>query len=289
MVKKLLLFVMCFVLLCSMDECRNKPTTNTNTPTNPIITIATNAPAPEKTKSPDEQNSDILKKKLEEAEKKANEAVERGDIIAKLSAEKEALVLKTQLAESYVKQWKANAESYKDQTIAKEEELKVAKLDAWKEKLWWMSGICGFLAIVAGGVAWGFPLLRPVAVKASLILAAIAGIMLFVAQSLTTISWLLGLVPYIIGVAGLIALVYIFFAIRHWWMDHSGLKQTIQGIEPLKEDIEGFSDHMLKYVDDTMVNHVKNIRGKLGLRKALDPEKEALKKQIAELLEKVKE
>jgi hypothetical protein len=257
---------------CTEDrvEADQKPTT---------APIATNVPTPVNTLSPTEQNIEALKKKLDEADKRAAEAAAKGETITKLSAEKDSLGLRVQLAEAYAKEWKQNAESYAEQKTEKEKELKDAKIDAWKEKLWWMAGICGLLAIVAGGICIAFPLLRPVAKYASGGMAAIAVLMLIVAQSLATVAWLLGFVPYIIGLAILAGLVYLVVALRHWYKDHHGLQQTVTGIEPLKESIEGFSDHMLKYVDGPLVDHVKGIRTKLGLR--ADKEKEALKKELA--------
>jgi hypothetical protein len=258
MFKKIILGVMLFALCACPDDNVRKEDKPTDTKP-----VATNVPEPEKTVSPGEQNIETLKKKLEESEKKAAAAVEKGDTIAKLTAEKESLGLKVQLAEAYAKEWKQNAEAYGSQRDEKEKELKEAKLDAWKTKLWWMAGICGLLAIVAGGIAFGFPLLRPVAWKASAILGAIAGIMLFVAQALGTIAWLLGLVPYIIGIAVLAAIVYGAVALRIWSKDHNSLKQTIEGIEPIKNNIKGFGDHMLKYVDGNMVDHVKSYKKKM--------------------------
>jgi hypothetical protein len=288
MFKKILICLMFSVLLCSgCSGCRDTRSNGNNTePNKETPAIATNAEVPERTLSPDEQNVEYLKEKLALAEKKAAEAAVKGDIVARLTAEKEALMLRTRIAESYAKQWEANAKAYTAQVESKDIELKNAKLDAWKEKLWWMAGICGFLGIVAGGVAFGFPLLRPLATKAALILASISIIMLIVAQCITTIAWILGLVPYILGFGLLVALIIGIIALRHWWLDHNGLKQTIEGIEPLKEEIDGFGDHMLKYVDDPMVNHVKNIRGKLGLKKPVDQEKEDLKKELALLKSK---
>lgn len=260
MLKKIILSVMLLALCGCPGGCPDTIRKEGDKPTSPV---ATNVPTPEKTISPSEQNIETLKIKLEESDKKAAEAAAKGETIAKLSAEKDSLGLRVQLAEAYAKEWKENAQIYSEQRDSKEQELKEAKLDAWKTKLWWMAGICGLLAMVAGGVAFGFPLLRSVAVKAAIILGAISGIMLFVAQALGTIAWLLGLVPYIIAIGGLAALVYGTVAFRHWYKDHNGLKQTIEGIEPIKDKIEGFGDHMLKYVDGVMVNHVKSYKKKI--------------------------
>lgn len=277
MKKLILLISMCFALCgCPGDSATGGSNRNESS-------IATNVEVPTKTKSPEEQKIDDLKKKLDESDRKAAEAGAKSDIIARLSAEKDSLGIRTQLAEAYSEQWKKNADSYKSQEKEKEQELKDAKLDAWKTKLWWMAGICGLLAIVAGGVAWGFPLIRPIATKASIILGAIAALMLFVAESLATVAWLLGFVPYVLAFGGLVALVFVALAVRHWWKDHNGLSQTIQGIEPIKEEFEDFKDHMLKYVDGSLVDHVKTYRNKLFTTVSTD-----VKKVVTPVVEDVK-
>lgn len=265
-----------FALLCCIgcpDDRKEKEDNK------PVAAIANNVPIPVNNISPTEQNIESLKKKLEESDKKVAEAVAKGEVIARLSAEKDSLGLRVQLSEAYAKEWKQNAESYASQKVDKERELKDAKLDAWKEKLWWAAGICGFLAIVGCAIAIAFPLLRPIAKYASAILGTLSILMLIVAQSLATVAWLLGFVPYIIGLAILVSIIYSVVALRHWYKDHHGLQQTVTGIEPLKESIEGFGDHMLKYVDSPLVDHIKDIRQKLGLR--ADKEKESLKKELA--------
>jgi len=255
--------ILCVIFLVALSGCSGSDSESVRDDKPDNNHVATNVPEPEKKMSPGEQNIETLKKKLEESEKKAAEAAAKGEIIVKLTAEKESLGLRVQLAEAYAKEWKQNAEAYSYQKEEKEKELKEAKLAAWRTKLWLMAGICGFLAIIAGGVAFGFPLLRPLATKASLILGAISGIMLFVAQAIGTIAWLLGLVPYIIGAGLIAAVIYAAIALRYWYKDHNGLKQTIEGIEPIKDKIEGFGDHMLKYVDDAMVNHVREYKTKI--------------------------
>lgn len=261
MLKKILIGLIIVFVLTGCKGCtEDRVETDTKNDSAPI---ANNVPAPDKTVSPTEQKIEILKKKLDESDKRAAEAAANGEIIAKLSAEKDSLGLKVQLAEAYAKEWEQNAKSYSSQKDEKEKELSQAKLDAWKEKLWWMAGICGLLSIVGAGVAWGFPLLRPIATKASIIFGAIAGIMLVVAQMLSTIAWLLGLVPYILGIAILAVIIYGIVALRHWFKDHSSLQQTIEGIEPIKKNIKGFGDHMLKHVDGTMVEHIKSYKKKI--------------------------
>lgn len=231
--------------------------------TRPEQSVATNVPTPEKVMTPQEQKIATLQKQLTDSDQKAALATANNNIIARLTAEKESLMIRTQLAEVYAIQWKQNAASYSAQAVEKNQELKDAKLEAWKEKLWWMAGICGVVALIAGAVAWGMPLVRPIAMKASIILAALAGLMLFVAESLATVAWLLGFVPYILGFGGLVAIGYAVVALRHWWKDHHGLKQTIEGIEPIKDQFVGFSEHMIKHVDSTLCDHVNAYRNKM--------------------------
>lgn len=238
-----------------------------STPTKPESTRPTpgsisTTEVPPVTLTPQEQKIEDLKKKLEASEKKVSE-LSGGNLVDKLTAEKDSLGLRVQLSEAYANQWKLNAESYNSQKIEKEKELKDAKLESWKEKLWWMAGICGFVAIVAGGISIGFPLIRPIATKASIIVGAIATIMLIVAQCISTIAWLLGLVPYILAISVISILICSIIALIHWYKDHHGLVQTVEGIEPIKAQVPNFKDHMLKYVDGGLVKHVKKIRTKL--------------------------
>ena len=280
MIKNILIVLMAGILLCGFTGCPDDASRNQQKPPDKEQPVATNVPVPEKTQSPTEQNIDSLKKKLDDAEKKAAEATAKNDIIARLSAEKEALMLRTQIAEQYAKQWEDNAKSYKAQS----EELKNAKIEAWKEKLWWMAGICGILAIVAGGVAFGFPLLRPIATKAAAILGGISIIMLIVAQCLATVAWLLGLIPYLLVLSAIVAAIFGAVALRHWFKDHNGLQQVVTGIEPLKDQIDDFGKHMSQYVDTPMETHIKAMRTKLGLKKQKDPEKESLKLALKQAL-----
>jgi len=256
MFKKILLT--CIILL-AFGGCANREDSKTSSTDNKVTE---NVPKPVAEKSPQEQKIADIQKKLEIVDKKIIDSP--GSVVTRLTYEKESLSLKVQLAEAYSQQWKANAIAYMSQVKDKEVELKNAKIEAWQVKLWVMAGICGLIAIIAGGVAIGFPLLRPVAVKASAIVGGVAVIMLIVAQCLPTVAWMLGIVPYILGVAGVVVLIYCIFALREWYRDHVGLEQTVEGIETIKGKMSGFGDHMLKYVDGGMVDHIKNIRGKLN-------------------------
>jgi len=255
MFKKMLLFVLFTLTLGCGNEVKQESARITPE------AIATTE-VPKVTLTPQEQKIDDLKKKLDASDKKIMEVAD-GKLIDRLTAEKESLGLRVQLADAYSEQWKLNAKSYEGQKVEKDQELKNAKLDSWKEKLWWMAGICGFAAIVAGGISFAFPLIRPIAIKASIAMGAIATIMLITAQCITTVAWLLSLVPYILCIGAIGVIIYAIIALRHWWKDHQSLKQTIEGIEPIKAQVANFSDHMLKFVDGNMVKHVKKIREKI--------------------------
>jgi hypothetical protein len=60
-------------------------------------------------------------------------------------------------------------------------------------------------------------------------------------------------------------------ALRHWFKDHTSLKQVLTGVEPIKEQIVDFGDHMSKFIDTPMENHIKDMRTQLGLKKIIDP------------------
>lgn len=283
MLKNLLIIIMAGILTCGFSGC---PEERSNAPSNqtPSGQVANNVPVAPVELTPEQQRVKTLEQQLIDTQKKVKEATDKGDIIAKLSAEKEELIIKEKISTANAKQWEANALAYKGQAADKDVEIKDAKIEIWKERLWIMAGICGLLAIVAGGIAIGFPLLRSVAWKAGAILAGIATLMLIVAQMLTTVAWLLGFVPYILGLAVAVGLFFGAVALRHWFKDHRGLEQVITGVEPLKDQIEDFGKHMSQYVDTPMENHIKAMRTKLGLKKPVDPEKEALRLALQEAL-----
>jgi hypothetical protein len=259
---KIKLLSVVFLLCLSFFSCgRGTQGENPITPTDPPITEKPVDTSPSNLSF--ERKIEYLKKQLESFEKKVKEYTEKNDTVNKLIAEKEALNVNIKIAETYSDNWKQSAENYKKDVGTKDEEIKVAKLDAWKVKLWVMSGICGFLGIVFTAVAFGLPLLRPIATKAAIVLGAVSIIMLIVAQSLTTIAWLLGFVPYIIGFAVLVALAYGVYMCKLWWIDHKSLEQTISGIEPIKSKMEGFKNHMLEYVDKKQVDHIAKYRDSL--------------------------
>jgi hypothetical protein len=286
MIKNILITILAGVLLCGWSGCPDN--TVRENPSQPAAEkkVATNVEAPTQTQTPEQQKVTSLEKQLEAANKKADEATARGDLIAKLTAEKDALVIREQISISNAKQWEANAVAYHSQASDKDVEIKNAKIEAWKERLWIMSAICGLLAIIAGGIAIGFPLLRPVAWKAGAVLGAIASLMLIVAQCLATVSWLLGLVPYILGIGAAVGLFYGAVALRHWFKDHTSLKQVVTAVEPIKNQVKDFGSHMMKYVDTPMETHITEMRTKLGLKKVIDPQVEseldALRKALAD-------
>jgi predicted phage tail protein len=209
-----------------------------------------------------------LNQKIKESEDKIKQAKEKNDELARLKAEKEWLEYKMSLAIAQVKQLKANIDTYKTQVSDKEKEIKEARILAWQEKLWWAAGIIGFLAIVATAVCIGFPLIRPVAKYAAAILSGLSVTMLVVAYMLPTIAWLLSLVPYILIGSLVVGAGYAVYLLRHWWKDHTGLIQTINGIEEIKPSIKGFGDHMTRHVDTVLENQIRNYKQKIKENKA---------------------
>lgn len=275
-----LLAVICAFMLwgCPAD----KPTVDTrNQPA-----IATNVEAPVKVLSPDEQKVADLQKKLDISDKKVVDATLKSDTIARLSAEKESLALKAQISEENAKIWQQNATAYKAQEADKDKEIEAAKIDAWRERLWIMAGIMGFLALVAGAVAWGFPLIRPVATRASAILGALAALMLILAKCLGVIAFVIDIAPYVLVFGLVVAVGYAVVALRHWWKDHNGLSQTVQGIEPIKEEFTNFGDHMLKYVDGSLVDHIRDYRKKLNQK--VDDVKKVVTDDVKKVVDDVK-
>lgn len=238
---------------CSQDRETSKPEENTTTI--PIV--------PPKVITPTEQKIDDINVKIEANNAIIAKAMMDKDLISQLSAEKDNLQLKIKLNTQYIQQLEDNNKAYSSQVKDKDEEIKTAKLDAWKTKLWWMAGIMGLLSIVAGGVAIGFPLLRPIAVKAAAIGAGISVLLLITAESLATVAWLLSLVPYILIGAAIIGAICVFIFARHWWLDHHGFNQVVSAIDPVKNQVKDFSTHMNNELDSFVINKVKDTKAKL--------------------------
>ena len=258
--RPLIIIVLAFTISScnySCSENRDKPVENTTTV--PIV--------PPKVITPTEQKIDDINAKIEANNKIIAKAMMDKDLISQLSAEKDNLQLKIKLNAQYIQQLEDNNKSYSSQITDKNEEIKTAKLDAWKTKLWWMAGIIGLLSIVAGGVAIGFPLLRPFAVKGAAICGGISILLLLAAECLSTVAWLLSLVPYILIGAAIIGLIYVFLLARHWWLDHHGFKQLVSALQPVKQQVKDFSGHMDRELDSFVVKKVKETKNKLGLKK----------------------
>lgn len=224
-------------------------------------------PKPADEKSPQQERVKDLEAQLAAANKHLEDMKAKGDKIEILTAEKESLLVKMNLAQAYANQWKLNAESYEAQKKDKDRELNQARLDAWKMKLWILSGICGLLSIVAFAMCFGWPLLAPIAKKAGAILGAVALLMLLVAESLGTVAWLLGLVPYILGLGALIAAGFGVYALVQWFEDHNSLNQVVTAVDKVKKQVTGFGEHMEHELDSHVIKHVDKAREKLGIKK----------------------
>ena len=255
------LIVLALVMFSSSCEDRPVPPIDNSNP------IANNVPVPEKIKTPLEQKIDTLQKQLEELNKKSEKATADGSKIDALIADKDALVVKKEIAEAYAAEWKNNATAYSSQITEKDKQISTARIDSWKVKLWWMSGICGLLGIAAFAISLAYPLLASFASKAWKVFGIASAAMLVVAECLTTVAWLIGFVPYIIGLVAAIGVAYGVAALRHWWLDHHTSNQLIQSIEKIKTKIPSFAEHMDANLDDSVIKHIGKKRIALNLKK----------------------
>lgn len=245
------------LLLCGCPKDDNIRTD----PQNPPNTVV---PVPTKVEDPNEKKIKDLETQIKELGTK----VEKGDKdkVGKLEDEKELLQKKRELDLAYIQELKDNVAAYDLQIKDKNVEIKNAKIEAWQVKLWWASGIIGFISLVAFGVCIGWPLLRAGAWRAGAICAGIATMLLIAAQYLGTIAWLLSLVYYLIIAAFIIGLVFAFIFLRHWWMEHHTLKQLVGAIQPVKNQIKDFGKHMDNELDSFAIKTVQGMKEKTGLK-----------------------
>lgn len=258
------LLSLCTVFLLMFTGCSTNPVAPT-TRIDGSATAAALAPTPGQQKMTD------LQKRLTDAEAARDKAVADNKVIDRLTAEKDILQIRTQIAEEQSKQLLQNVEAYKTQITDKNKEISAAHVSEWQTRAYILAGILGFLALVAGAVAFGWPLLRSVAVWASGILGALALLLTVAAKLMPLFAWVLSWIPYIAGAALLVAVIYGLIALRHWWLSHHTAQQLVKYVEAKKPtvvaELAEFKDTLRTHLDAPIESFIWRTRKGLGLVK----------------------
>lgn len=130
---------------------------------------------------------DVIAKKEAAAKARAS-----GDVLVTLNAERNLASSRARLAKEQVKQWEQAAKD-KDNEIREERDRRR------QEFLYWFSGICGFLAIIATAGAFVWPTTRIVTRPIAVILGALVPLSLFAA-------WLVPYLPFVTAGVGVMLL-----------------------------------------------------------------------------------
>lgn len=221
-------------------------------------TAAALAPTPAQQKAAD------LNEQLKDAEAARDKAAADGRVLDRLSAERDVLQLRVQIAEEQARQLKLNAEAYKAQIEDKDKEIKAERISEWQSRLWVAAGIIGFLAVIATVVMFAWPLLRGVAGWAAGILSGLAVALAVIGKCLPFFIWLIDLTPYILGFAALVGVGFGILALRNWWLTHHATNQFVTAIEELKPktaaELKAFKEKLRMNIDtpiEALVDRIK--------------------------------
>lgn len=241
--------------------------TNAPAPTAPRVevsaTAAALAPTPEQEKLTD------LQKHLKDAETAETKAVADGKAIDRLSAEKDILQTRTQIAEEQSRQLLQNVEAYKRQITDTDKAIEAQQIKDLQGRLYFYAMILGLLALVAGAVAYGWPLLRSVALWATAIISALATLLAVAAKLLPLIYWIGDLIPYLGAVCAVVIAGYGLVALRHWWLAHHTSQQLITYVEAAKPkaeaDLEAYKTLLRTHLDSPVEDFIWKTKQGLGL------------------------
>ncbi len=223
--------ILAFVLLLTLTSCGHV-TSRDKTP-EPYI-----APKPP------------IEKKIEQAEIAQKKAIDDGDKIAQLKAERDELVLKKQQAETDAMNLAVDIK-YKDKEISHE------RTANQQEKLYWFSGILGLLSLVGAGIAiWFFTnrVIRKYAMWFGIACSCVASLALLFA-------WLL---PYLIYVGAVIVLVAVIAVTISWKRDNKALHQVVGAVAKIKESVPNFRSHFREEIDSGVDRHIDAVRERIS-------------------------
>lgn len=225
-------------------------------------------PAPERTASPEApithldpaaQQLTDLRARLAAAELAQAKAATENRIIDRLSAEKDILQIRTQIAEAQASGLLREAAELGKQTKAKDTEIAQERIQAKQLWLYWFSGIMGLVAVIGIGVGFGWPLLR----KGAWTIAACAGSIAAIALVSAAI------LPWLWWIGGALVLGFVGWILYHWNRDHHGLVQVVTAVEGLKPvekaAREIFKGELSKVIDSPIARRITAIKTRYGI------------------------
>ncbi len=176
-----------FILILCLVFCAGCPeTTDDKKPETPPITPGGNTPV------------QTTNTRIHDAEIAKAKAVEEGDKVAILQAEKALAML-------YMAEAEDEADAYKKQVARLTKEIRQEREDVLAVRCYWFAGIMGLLTFVGIGLAIWLPLFRQRAATFAAACASLAALAIFAA-------WL---IPYLIWIGAGIAILGGVAAV--WW------------------------------------------------------------------------
>ncbi len=188
-------------------------------------------------------------KKLSDANAARTKAVIEGDRLAQLAAEKDELRVRVAKGQQELRDYTAALEQ-KDKEIAEE---RTAQQSA---KLYWFSGIMGFVSLLAIGVSIVFITNEIVAKYArwlAIAATALAAVAIVFAQ----------LLPYLYPIGVGVLLIGAIVVLVAWKRDNKGLHQLVDAVESVKDKIPGFKDAFNRKIDSDVDTHIDAVRNRI--------------------------
>jgi hypothetical protein len=209
-------------------------------------------PVVEDTKPVVQSPIDSAKNKVKDALDEREKAVEKGDELGRLKAEKKALAAQLD---------KVNAE-HDELTAAikrKDKEIGDERINVARDRAYIVAGICLFLGAVAAAVSFflSVPFLARMARTAAGVLGAMAILCM-------AFAWI---VPYIWPIVGGLAVLMAVAGIVGWRGDHIGLGQVVKAVEPIKNEVEGMGEKLRDSLSPQVQTRVNRLRSVFGLKK----------------------
>jgi len=195
--------------------------------------------------------TNLADKKMEEAATEKKKAIEEGDKLAQLKAEKKQL-------QAELDKNRADGLAIQQSLAQKDKDIITERVDRAQEKAYWIAGVCGVLGMVAVAASFFItvPLIARIARGAGGVFWAIAILALVFAS----------LVPYLVpivwtlGALGAVTIVWL------WRRDHTGLSQLVSAVEPMKNQIVGGAEHLRDSLTPAVQRNVNSLRVAKGLK-----------------------
>lgn len=227
------------MLLCSFGSCRDAE------PKPPKL-----APPPS---SPAASAKAEREDRIAGLEKAVDEAAARHDEVARLTAKVQLSEERTKVAEAQVSDLRRETKQDKADLAAAVEK---ARLDKWRERLYWFAGVLGLLALGAVVVAIFQPEVARWAVRFAVACAAVAALAVFVSR----------LLPYLVWIGGGLALAGVAGYLLWNKLSDKTRRQVIGAVDRYKAEIPDYRRKFGEAIDDDADRLVDRTREHLGLK-----------------------